>query len=432
MSIKVLLVGGGGREDALGRLIVQSGSELITAMSNTNPSLSSISSKVIKLDENDPIRSVPNMLSEKPDVAYIGPDGLLNTDLADKLFSNGIKIASPGKKAFQIESSKGYMRNLMKRNSIPGIIPYYLMDDDYNIEKILNTGIKYAIKPLGLTGGKGVKVMNDQLPDIKSALSYARSILRKDKQVLLEEKIEGHEFSVQAFCDGKRLIAMPVAQDYKRAFEGDLGPNTGGMGSISDANHSLPFLREGIVNQAIKIMKKINDSMEKEGNKFRGILYGQFMQTSNNLYMIEMNARFADPEGMNVLSLFRGNIVDVLFGIANEDLSTVSGVSFQQKSTVLKYIVPKGYGEKPLPGQLKIDMKDIPEELTLYYSSVNGEMDNFTMTSSRALAVLARSATIERASATVEENLWRIKGDYHIRHDIGTSESMEKKMNMYL
>ncbi len=431
MTIKIILVGGGGREDALGRLIIQSGSSLVTVMANQNPSLAAISSRVIKIDENNPLSVIPDILNEKPDLVYIGPDGILDTDLADKLTANGVRVASPTRKAFQIESSKAYMRSLMKRYSIPGQVPFYLLDDAYDVETVLDTpGKEFAIKPVGLTGGKGVKVMGDQLPDKKSALTYARSILRKDKKVLLEEKIIGHEFSLQAFTDGIRIIPMPIAQDYKRAYEGDLGPNTGGMGSISDANHSLPFLSEQASSTALKIMKKVMESMEGEGNIFKGVLYGQFMQSRNNIYMIEMNGRFADPEGMNVLSIFKGDISDVLYGIADGNLSSVKDVRFLEKATVLKYIVPKGYGENPLPGKLKIDLAGLPEDISVYYSSVNGSLDEFEMTSSRALAILARGRTIEEASEMVETNLYRVHGEYHVRHDIGSSSLMKKKMYM--
>jgi phosphoribosylamine--glycine ligase len=432
MTIKIVLVGGGGREDALGRLIVRTGAELITVMPNQNPSLSSISSKIIKLDASKPLDCVPEILNVKPDLVYIGPDGTLDTDLSNKLSSNGIKVASPTRAAFRIESSKDYMRTIMKRYSIPGIVPFHVLDEAYEVEKIINESEKeYAIKPVGLTGGKGVKVMGDQLPDRKSALSYAKSILRKDKKVLLEEKIIGHEFSLQAFTDGIRISSMPIAQDYKRAYEGDLGPNTGGMGSISGADHSLPFLREDTPSKALNIMKKILDAMSSDGNLFRGILYGQFMQTPKDLYLIEMNGRFADPEGMNVLNLFRGNISDILFSIAEGKLATQNDSKFINKATVLKYIVPKGYGENPVPGKLKLDITNMPEDLTIYYSAVNGSLTEFEMTKSRAIALISRAETIEEASASVESNLWRIEGEYHIRHDIGSPELMKKKMEMY-
>jgi phosphoribosylamine--glycine ligase len=432
VTIKIVLVGGGGREDALGRIIVRTGAELITVMANQNPSLSSISSKTIKLTESKPLDCIPDILETKPDLVYIGPDGMLDTDLADKLSSNGIKVASPTRAAFRIESSKDYMRTLMKRYSIPGIVPFYLLDEAYEVEKIINdTEKEYAIKPVGLTGGKGVKVMGDQLPDRKSAISYAKSILRKDKKVLLEEKIIGHEFSLQAFTDGIRISSMPIAQDYKRAYEGDLGPNTGGMGSITGADHSLPFLREDSQAKALKIMKKILDSMSSDGNLFRGIMYGQFMQTSKDLYLIEMNGRFADPEGMNVLTLFRGNISDMLFSIAEGKLASNNDVDFINQASVLKYIVPKGYGENPVPGKLKLDLSNMPEDLTIYYSTVNGSLTEFEMTKSRAIALISRASTIEQASASVESNLWRIKGEYHIRHDIGSPELMKRKQEMF-
>jgi len=153
-----------------------------------------------------------------------------------------------------------------------------------------------VVKPIGLTGGKGVRIVGEHV-DKKGAASYIRSL---KGGVVLEERLLGEEFTLQAFSDGSNIVPMPLVQDHKRAYEGDKGPNTGGMGSYSLPGHDLPFVSESDMKKAMQIMHATIAAMEEEGTPYRGILYGQFMNTRNGPMVIEFNARFGDPEAMNV------------------------------------------------------------------------------------------------------------------------------------
>jgi len=221
---------------------------------------------------------------------------------------------------------------------------------------------------------------------------------------------------------------MPVAQDYKRLYEGDNGPNTGGMGSITDKNFSLPFLGNKTVENAKKILNDIILSMRKDENEFKGIIYGQFMATENGVKVIEINSRFADPEGINVLTLLKSNIVDIFLDIYSGTLK--NNINFDNKATVLKYIVPPGYGIKPVETELKIKDNIENDNFKLYYSSVNGELLNVKTTKSRALALTGIADSIYEASDIVENNLKNITGNYYIRHDIGTRNMIENKIKV--
>lgn len=422
-----MLIGGGGREDAIARKIVEAGSTLVSVMKHKNPSIYRLSAETHIMDELDYSSIVALARKSNIDLVFVGPDPVLNTPLVDVLENTGIKVASPSQSAAQLETSKFFMRELLKNNNIPGNLNYQLIDSDEALLKFFedNDG-EFAVKPLGLTGGKGVKVMGEHLSGKNEAIAYAREILKRESSVLIEEKLYGEEFSLQAFTDGKYVLPMPLAQDYKRAFEGDVGPNTGGMGSISDFDHLLPFIKGSSRDSALEILKSIISAMRKSNNTFKGVIYGQFMETPDGPRVIEINARFADPESMNVLTIFDGNFTDVLFSIADGNLRDQA--KFFKKSTVVKYIVPKGYGVSPQPGSLDIEWDPSLGNPLLYYSSVSGTMDKVEMTSSRALAITAIGDSIPEASEIVEKNLHRIRGEYYVRHDIGTKDLIQRKI----
>ena len=166
---------------------------------------------------------------------------------------------------------------------------------------------------------------------------------------MLEERLIGEEFTLQAFVDGNHIIPMPLVQDHKRAFEGDLGPNTGGMGSYSMPDHMLPFVSDADYKKALAIMRATVAALERTGHPYKGILYGQFMNTARGPKVIEFNARFGDPEAMNVLSLLSSDLSGIVERITKGSLS-VTNVTFEQKATVCKYIVPSGYPDSPHSG----------------------------------------------------------------------------------
>ncbi len=423
---KILLVGGGGREDAVAWKIKESGSELYSAMKNRNPSIISLASEHLICDELDYKKITEFAASRGVDLAFIGPDPVLDTPLAEELEKYGIPVASPSRNAARIETSKAYMRDLLGRHNISGNIFSKLFTSKNDLSKFLsNHKEEYAIKPIGLTGGKGVKIMGEHLKGYSESFEYASGLLEKDGSVLLEERLRGEEFSLQAFTDGKTILPTPLAQDFKRAYENDTGPNTGGMGSITDMDGLLPFVSKDSHGKAVSIMQEIVTAMAKDGDTFRGVMYGQFMETESGPKVIEINARFADPESMNILSLFKGNFTDLLYSIAEGSLK--SNVSFTKKATVLKYIVPIGYGTKSEPGTLKIDRNSMGNDTRLYYAAVSGSLEKVEMSSSRSLALVGLADTIEEASDIVEKNLPFIKGNYFVRHDIGSREMMLRK-----
>ena len=197
---------------------------------------------------------------------------------------------------------------MMDRHGMAGCPKYRVFQDQEDaVSFISQYPGDLAIKPIGLTGGKGVRIMGEHV-DRNGAIDYAKQL---EGRVVVEERLIGEEFTLQAFVDGTHLIPMPLVQDHKRAFEGDQGPNTGGMGSYSMPDHSLPFVTHNDREKALRIMKDVVAVMAKIGQPYRGILYGQFMNTRNGPMVIEFNARFGDPEAMNVLSLLESDMTEI-------------------------------------------------------------------------------------------------------------------------
>jgi phosphoribosylamine--glycine ligase len=222
---------------------------------------------------------------------------------------------------------------------------------------------------------------------------------------------------------------MPLVQDHKRAFEGDLGPNTGGMGSYSLQDHLLPFVRKEDLAKAMESMNRTVEALRKEECAYQGVLYGQFMLTANGPRIIEFNARFGDPEAMNVLPLLDSNFVEICHGIADGDLS--SKVSFAKLATVCKYVVPAGYGLEPkanLP--IAVDEEAVAKAgAKVFYAAVNEERGRILTSSSRAVGVVGIAPDLERAEANCEQALKHVRGEaIYVRHDIGRKEMIERKL----
>jgi len=289
-----------------------------------------------------------------------------------------------------------------------------------------------AIKPVGLTGGKGVKVTGDHLADAREAYSYAKEILDTKlggPAVLVEELAIGEEFTVMAFCDGERIVAMPAIQDHKRAWDGDKGPNTGGMGSYSDADGLLPFLPKADYDTAADIVRRIVAALKKDGRPYVGPIYGQFMLSAEGPRVIEINARFGDPEAMNALTLLESDYVEVCRAMAEGRLS--ASVRWRPEATVCKYVVPKGYGSTPVPpAPLHVDETAVRHAgAEAYYAAVNEEAGVIRTTTSRAIGVVARGATLEEADGRVEAALKHVRGDaVYVRHDIGSRALVERRV----
>lgn len=431
--MNVLVVGGGGREHCLAETLRRSDAVVLAVMGNPNPGIRRAAKEAVVHAVTDVPWIVDWAVSHGADLAVIGPEASLAVGLADALDAAGIPTAGPTQAAARIETDKAFARDLMRRHKVPGLVDYWAFDDLPTFEAWLkDCEIELVVKPLGLTGGKGVKVMGDHLASYEEVREYGREILDSKiggaSRFLVEEKVVGEEFSLQCLTDGKTVVPTPLAQDHKRALEGDRGPNTGGMGSYSDADHLLPFLTAKDRDAALAICKRVVDAMRKEGTPFKGCLYGGFMATRDGVRVLEFNARFADPESMNVMPLFAGDFGEACAQIASGGLK--ANWTFRRKATVCKYVVPVGYGTKAVAGEpLVVDEKGIAATgARLYYASVDLRDGAVVTTTSRALAVVGIHHDRGTAERQAEAALEHVKGNAYVRHDVGTDAAVRRKV----
>lgn len=432
--MKVLTVGGGGREHAAVEALYRSGAEIYAVMKNANPGIIKRSKEHLLCDEKD-VAKVCSFAKEKGvELAYIGPEAPLEVGIVDALEAEGIKCAAPTKAAARIETSKSFMRELVDKYNISGNLGFAHFDNAADAEEYLK-GIDYEIvvKPIGLTGGKGVKVQGEHLNSFEETMDYVNEIFDQNiggAGVILEERAIGEEFTQMVFVDGKNIVPLPLVQDHKRAYEGDVGPNTGGMGSYTDSNHLLPFVGEDDRKAAIEILQSIVDAMAQEGCPYHGTMYGQFMLTVRGPKIIEINARFGDPEAMNVLPILESSFTDICWKMATGTLT--DDVEFSKDATVCKYVVPKGYGVKSESGhEISVDEEAIADcGAVVYYANVDVKDGKLVTGTSRSVGVIGRAPTLEEAEQNCEKALEHVKCDaIFVRHDIGTRALVQRRVD---
>ena len=432
---KALLVGSGAREHALADALIAGGAELYAYMQLFNPGIKRIAKKYAVGKSDDVAAAVKFAKENSVEIAVIGPEAPLAAGVVDELEKAGIKCVGPTRQLAQLETSKSFTRQLTKKYGIEGSPEFSVFTKEnfsqakQYITKLWGRG-GCVIKPDGLTGGKGVKVSGEHLKNAEEALSYCEEILDAHRAVVVEEKLEGEEFSLQTLTDGNGgFLHFPPVQDHKRAFDGDIGSNTGGMGSYSDANFLLPFLTQEDVEEAKKITEKVAAAIKKElGIAYKGVMYGGFMKTAAGIKLLEYNARFGDPEAMNVLPILKTSFVDVCRAAAEGKLAKLN-VEFENKATVCKYVVPEGYPDTPKAGKIIVPSveKDYIKSL-VYYANVEEKQEGIYTTKSRAVAFVGVADTIQKAEAIAEEAASKVQGAVFHRKDIGTWQLVQKRV----
>jgi phosphoribosylamine--glycine ligase len=398
-------------------------------MSTKNPAIISLVDgyKIGGFDEKQKI--VDFAKKQKIDLAIITTAQPLSIGVADDLEKEKIIVFGPSQKAAKLESDKAFTRQLMQKYGINASPNFKVFKDRYKaINYAEKLGWKVAVKPIGLTEGLGVKLFGDQLKHKDDVVKYIHEIFDKkiggDAKVLIEEKLEGNEFTIQCFIYRKNIITTPAVKDFKRLLSGDKGPNTASMGSYSDKGFLLPFMNEEDYIKAVNIIIKTLNAFNKEtGETCKGFLYGQFMKTNKDLKLIEYNFRPGDPEWMNTMSIVKDNLIDIIKYLMDE---VKKPVNFEDKATVCKYIVPEGYPKKMNQIlDVKFDDEKINEiGVNIYYSSGLDKQSKLRVGCERGIAFVSKADTIQKANELVEKAISTIDGVFHYREDIGTIENI--------
>ena len=427
----ILLIGSGAREHAIAMALNRASQEksIYCLASNMNPGIAELCTEIKIGNYNDPELVCKYADDINASLAIIGPENPLAEGVSDDLWKQGIKVVGPKKHLAQIETSKTFTRALLTEYNIPACPEYRAFSDMDGVKEFLSV-LKddYVVKYDGLAGGKGVKVSGDHLRSHEEALNYCHKLVNNGGKFVVEKKLVGEEFSLMSFCDGDTLKHMPVVQDHKRAYEGDTGPNTGGMGTYSDADHSLPFLTDEDIVQAQEINNATVKALKnKFADGYKGILYGGFMVTATGVKLIEYNARLGDPEAMNVLSLLQSDFLTICQGIVDGTLDRVD-VRFANLATVCKYAVPNGYPDKPVKDE-PINLSNVKNQERLFYASVDIKNGQLIETGSRTAAVVGIANTVSDAEKIAEKEISSFEGPLFHRNDIGTDKLIQKRVH---
>lgn len=432
--MNILIVGSGAREHAIAAAFQRS--QLPTRLFCCGPTLNPGIKQMVRDywvgDITDVISLLEAAKKWKITLAFIGPEAPLEKGLADELWQAAIPTIGPKKILAQIETSKAFARELMLKNNIPGLPKYKIFHehDRKNIETFLHElgEGNYVIKANGLMGGKGVRIAGDHLQSFSEAMTFCNEIISLGQSFIIEEKLIGQEFSFMCFSDGIHIIPMPIVQDHKRAFVDDKGPNTGGMGSYTDADHSLPFLTDEDVKQAWQINEAVLRALSAEYNeRYVGVLYGSFIATQKGVQVIEFNARFGDPEALNILSILESDFVRICRAMVSGSL-TPNQVRFSNRATVCKYAVPEGYPDKTVR-ETVIDIGAVKNKSRLYLASVNAMEGKIFSGSSRTAAYVGVADSISTAEEIAEKEICAVMGPLVHRKDIGTDCLIQKRID---
>jgi len=443
--MKFMIVGSGAREHAIAENAKGCGYEIYAATSIRNPGLLETCKEIIICDILNGDSVVKAAKSVKPDVIFIGSEESLFAGVSDALRKEGFFVIGASKATADIEKSKGFMRRLMEKHGLYGRLRFKTFS---NIEEASRYIDEYAgsvaIKPTRQAGGKGVKVIADLQAYLKDEKSAAKKRhvsdivdqnLSQDLEdpILIEERVEGIEYTLQCFTDGKNIVPLKIVQDHPHAFVEDIGPETGGMGSISGNENNLPFLTDDDYKTSYDIVENVVKAIKKEtGESYFGVLSGQFMLTDKwGPTVIEFYSRLGDPETVNVMPQLK-NFNEIVEGMHSGSLKGVQA-DFEQRSTVVKIVAPKGYPNNRELGkghEVNINMDLLRKTgANVYFGSVYENNGKIFTGGSRALEVFAQSDSIVEANKMVERAIGCINSNWKLFHrkDIGTQALIDKR-----
>ncbi|MBT3293036.1 phosphoribosylamine--glycine ligase [Candidatus Peregrinibacteria bacterium] len=434
--MQILLLTSSARGHAIAESLSKSSHnpDIISISPRSNPGIKKIAKQEYVSDLMDFDSALDIAKKHDIDFAFIGPDDPIGAGMADALDSIGIPSVAPTKSLARVETSKAFTRNLLEQygiNASPKFMSFDRADPEL-LSKYIEQDLsgEFVVKYDGLRGGKGVKISGEHLNSTEEGVKYAIECIEECGQTVIEEKLNGVEFSLISFTSGTLVVDTPAVQDHKRAYNGDTGPNTGGMGTVSDANHSLPFIEQRHLDRAKEINRQVAAALQEQcGVPYKGILYGGFIITREGVKLIEYNARFGDPEALNILPLLKTDFVDICQAILTNSL-TDDLVSFHEKATVCKYITPEGYpNNKDQKGQ-QIEFPEMPENAELFYGDLTEDSNgNLILGGSRTAGIVGIGDTIEEAQAIAQGLCEQVKGPVRFRDDIGTKELMQQRVN---
>lgn len=410
--MNILVIGSGGREHAIVDAISRSPKATKIYAAPGNAGIAALA-ELVNIKDTDVNGIVDFAKNNNIDLVVVGPEVALAAGVVDALLAVGIKAFGPSKAAAQIEASKEFAKDLMKKYNIPTAAYEVFADFDKAMAYVEKKGLPIVLKYDGLAAGKGV-VIPETMEEARAAL---HDMLVDDKfgdaSVVIEDFLDGPEFSFMCFADGKNVYPMEISQDHKRAYEGDKGPNTGGMGAYSP----VPIITNEDLEYAYnEIMLPTAAAMVKEGVPFKGVLYGGLMKTRDGVKVIEFNSRFGDPETEVVLPRLESDIVDIFLSIV--DGKKIDKIEWSKEETLGIVLASKGY---PMDYKKGFEIEGLDGlDSKVYHMGTKMENGKFYTNGGRVLFVVAKGKTLAEAKEKALADVKKIKCDnLFYRSDIG-------------
>jgi phosphoribosylamine--glycine ligase len=415
--MNVLVVGRGGREHALCRKLKESKLVDQVFVAPGNAGMDDVA-ELIPIEENQHDKLIQFAKDKGIGLTLIGPEMPLLDGIVDRFQEAGLLVFGPNQAAALIEGSKSFAKELMQKYHIP--TADYAVFDSFEEAKayVEKKGAPIVIKADGLAAGKGVTVALT----VKEAIASLKELLVEQKfgeastTVVIEEFLAGEEFSLMAFVNGEIVIPLEIAQDHKRAYDGDQGPNTGGMGAYSPVPQiSNKDVKLGVEN----ILKPAAKAMVAEGRSFCGILYAGLILTDKGPKVIEFNARFGDPETQVILPRLNSDLVEVILSLLN---GQTTELQWDDQYVIGVVVAAKGYPEKYQKGTVLNGLKEVSEDVYLFHAGTNkNEAGQFTTNGGRVLLAGAKGKDLKLAQQRVYEELEKVRcDDIFYRKDIGS------------
>lgn len=418
--MKILIVGSGGREHALVWKISQSKRVNKIFAAPGNPGMKQLAD-LVDIKSVSIIELADFAREQKIDLTVVGPEQPLALGIVDEFNSRNLKIFGPTQKAAMIETSKSFAKEFMRKNNIPTSDFKVFRSAPEALEYFTNARFPLVVKADGLAAGKGVYICRER----QEADEAIKEIMLEGKfgqsgeRVVIEEFLEGQELTFMAVCDGKRIFPLATSMDYKKALEGDKGPNSGGMGAISPA----PQINKALFNQIMKtIIQPTVSGLRFENKEYKGLLYAGLMLTREGPKVLEFNARFGDPETQVVLLRLKSDLVDILEGSADENLFDIVA-DWEENVSGCVVLAAKGYPQKYASGQ-KIQGLERAKSLgvEIFHSGTAQGQDGLVSAGGRVLNVCATAPSMKEAMDKIYNGISFITfADMNFRRDIGLS-----------
>ena len=414
--MKILVVGGGGREHAICWKLSKEANVDKIYCAPGNAGISNVA-QCIDIQDSD-IENLLNFAIENQiDLTIVGPEIPLVAGIVDKFEKEGLKIFGPNKKCAQLEGSKSFSKDFMIRHNLPTAKYKEYTDLDEAISEIDSFGYPVVIKADGLAAGKGVVISEnreDAITTLKEMMSDKKFGNAGDK-IVVEEFLTGIETSILAFVDNDTIVPMVSSKDHKKVFEGETGLNTGGMGTFSPSEIYTDELAKEVQE---KILDKTLEGFKKDNLNYKGILFVGLMITEDGPKILEYNVRFGDPETQSVLFRLDTDLNKIISEILNNNLKNIE-INYSKEESICVMLTSGGYPESYEKGKVISGLENLDSDIVVFHSGTKFDNENIVTNGGRVIGITAKSKTVKEAAQKVYENIKKINFEkMHYRKDI--------------